>query len=104
MLPFLADMYINSENYVQVDQVDVRIKAVNLIGKMLALPKNCLAEKYHDLFVEFLRRFSDKSAEVRLRALRCAKACYLANQSGANSHEILSKPICNSYSSSASIY
>ncbi|KAJ6709378.1 PRECOCIOUS DISSOCIATION OF SISTERS 5 ISOFORM A [Salix koriyanagi] len=38
---------------------------------------------------EFKNRFSDKSAEVRLSALQCAKACYIANPSGNVSHEIL---------------
>ncbi|KAJ6337417.1 hypothetical protein OIU76_007150 [Salix suchowensis] len=71
------------------DQVDVRIKAVKLIGKLLALPEHHVVQKYHNLFVEFKNRFSDKSAEVRLSALQCAKACYIANPSGNVSHEIL---------------
>ncbi|ESR47424.1 hypothetical protein CICLE_v10003517mg, partial [Citrus x clementina] len=72
-----------------VDQVDVRIKAVNLIGKICAQPDNCLADRYPELFVEFLKRFSDKSAEVRLNALRCAKACYLGGPFRKESREIL---------------
>ncbi|KAJ6939281.1 sister chromatid cohesion protein PDS5 [Populus alba x Populus x berolinensis] len=71
------------------DQVDVRIKAVNLIGKLLALPEHHAVQKYHNLFVEFKNRFSDKSAEVRLSVLQCAKACYMANPSGNVSREIL---------------
>ncbi|KAF9687215.1 hypothetical protein SADUNF_Sadunf02G0070500 [Salix dunnii] len=73
------------------DQVDVRIKAVKLIGKLLALPEHHVVQKYHNLFVEFKNRFSDKSAEVRLSALQCAKACYIANPSGNVSREILSR-------------
>ncbi|KAJ0024548.1 hypothetical protein Pint_08187 [Pistacia integerrima] len=72
-----------------IDQVDVRIKALNLIGKLFALPKNGVAERHRHLFVEFLKRFSDKSPEVRIRALQCAKAYYLANPFGAESHEVL---------------
>ncbi|EEF48385.1 androgen induced inhibitor of proliferation (as3) / pds5, putative [Ricinus communis] len=72
------------------DQVDVRIKAVNLIGRLFALPEHHVAEKYHNLFIEFKNRFSDKSVEVRLSALRCAKACYMANPSGKESSELLS--------------
>ncbi|KAK2659490.1 hypothetical protein Ddye_006023 [Dipteronia dyeriana] len=72
-----------------VDQVDVRIKAVNLIGNLFALPENHIVEKYHDLFIEFLKRFSDKSAEVRMSVLQCAKAFYLANPIGKESHEVL---------------
>ncbi|KAK7301356.1 hypothetical protein RJT34_12219 [Clitoria ternatea] len=71
------------------DQVEVRIKAVNLVGKLFALPEHHAAQKYHNLFVEFLKRFSDKSVDVRIRALQCAKSFYLANPSGSESHEII---------------
>ncbi|KAJ9167086.1 hypothetical protein P3X46_021763 [Hevea brasiliensis] len=72
------------------DQVDVRIKAVNLIGKLFALPDHHVAQKYRNLFIEFKNRFSDKSVEVRLSALQCAKACYMANPSGKESSQLLS--------------
>lgn len=71
------------------DQVDVRIKAVNLIGKLFALPEHHAAQEYRHLFVEFLKRFSDKSTEVRIAALECVKACYIANPSKAESLEVL---------------
>nr|XP_023895228.1 sister chromatid cohesion protein PDS5 homolog A isoform X3 [Quercus suber] len=71
------------------DQVDVRIKAVNLVGKLFALPKRHVAQHYRDLFLEFLKRFSDKSVEVRVSALQCVKAFYMANPSGAESHEVI---------------
>nr|GLL44317.1 sister chromatid cohesion protein pds5 isoform X1 [Ipomoea trifida]GMD74301.1 sister chromatid cohesion protein PDS5 homolog A isoform X1 [Ipomoea batatas]GMD76036.1 sister chromatid cohesion protein PDS5 homolog A isoform X1 [Ipomoea batatas]GME12556.1 sister chromatid cohesion protein PDS5 homolog A isoform X1 [Ipomoea batatas] len=64
----------------QTDQVDVRIKALNLIGKLLSLPGNHVAKDYRYLFMEFLNRFSDKSAEVRLNALSHAKTLYIANE------------------------
>ncbi|RDY12882.1 Sister chromatid cohesion protein PDS5-like A, partial [Mucuna pruriens] len=67
------------------DEVDVRIKAVNLVGKLFALPEHHVAQKYHDLFVEFLKRFSDKSVDVRISALQCAKDFYLANPYGRES-------------------
>lgn len=73
------------------DQVDVRIKAVNLIGKLFALPELHVAREYRRLFVEFLKRFCDKSVEVRDCALQCAKDCYMANPSGTESIEILSE-------------
>ncbi|XWS23753.1 hypothetical protein CRYUN_Cryun28dG0042300 [Craigia yunnanensis] len=71
------------------DQVDVRIKAVNLIGKLLLRPEYRIAQRYHALFVEFLKRFSDQSSEVRVTALQCAKACCLANPLGIESLELL---------------
>ncbi|XP_021759751.1 sister chromatid cohesion protein PDS5 homolog A-like isoform X2 [Chenopodium quinoa] len=72
------------------DQVDVRIKSVNLIGKLLALVEDHGIQEHHYLFVELLKRFSDKSAEVRISALRAVKTCYLANPSAIESDKILS--------------
>ncbi|KAF6152763.1 hypothetical protein GIB67_004592 [Kingdonia uniflora] len=70
------------------DQVDVRIKAVNLLGRLFSLHGCNVANEYHQLFVEFLKRFSDKSAEVRINALQCVKACYMANPSGKESIDL----------------
>ncbi|XP_057735278.1 sister chromatid cohesion protein PDS5 homolog B isoform X2 [Arachis stenosperma] len=72
------------------DQVDVRIKSVNLVGKLFALSEQLVAQKYHDLFVEFLERFSDKSVDVRISALQCSKAIYVAKPYGTESDEIIS--------------
>lgn len=72
------------------DQVDVRIKALTLMGKLLSLSENHIARDYRNLFIEFLKRFSDKSAEVRMSALQCAKICYMTNPTGTESHEVLS--------------
>ncbi|PHT78851.1 hypothetical protein T459_16903 [Capsicum annuum] len=72
------------------DQVDVRIKALGLMRKVFSLPGNHFAQDYHQLFVEFLNRTCDKSAEVRLITLSCAKAFYMTNPSGKESLEVLS--------------
>lgn len=74
----------------QTDQVDVRIKALNLAGRIFAQPKQSFGEMYQDLFAEFLRRFSDKSAEVRIAALKCGQQCYLVNRSGNKASVVLS--------------
>ncbi|KAM7256072.1 hypothetical protein ACFE04_011813 [Oxalis oulophora] len=71
------------------EQVDVRIKAVNLMGKLLSLPEHHIYQKHHDLFKEFLKRFSDKSVEVRLAALQSGQIYYMARPSGAESGEVL---------------
>lgn len=71
----------------------MRIKALNLAGRIFAQPKHCLSsyvETYQDLYAEFLRRFSDKSAEVRMAALKCGKQCYFANPSGNKASGVLS--------------
>lgn len=69
----------------------MRIKALNLIRKLLELPGQHFAQEYRHVFVELLNRFSDKSAEVRLSALSCAKALYMTNPSGGESVEVLCK-------------
>lgn len=53
------------------------------------------AQNYHDLFVEFLNRFSDKSVEVRVTALQCVKDFCTANPTGAELHEVLCKLCSN---------
>ncbi|XP_059299133.1 sister chromatid cohesion protein PDS5 homolog B isoform X2 [Lycium ferocissimum] len=72
------------------DQVDVRIKALGLMKKVFSLPGNHFAQDYHQLFVEFLNRTCDKSAEVRLITLSCAQAFYMTNPSGKESLEVVS--------------
>ncbi|XP_057795772.1 sister chromatid cohesion protein PDS5 homolog B [Salvia miltiorrhiza] len=71
------------------DQVDVRIKVLNLIKKLLMLQGKNVAREYPCVLNELLNRFSDKSAEVRLTALTSAKALYITNLSGKDSLEAL---------------
>ncbi|KAK3012419.1 hypothetical protein RJ639_010650 [Escallonia herrerae] len=71
------------------DRVDARIKAINLIGRLFMLPENHFSPEYRPLFIEFLNRFSDKSTDVRLSALLCAKSFYVTNRSGTESFELL---------------
>ncbi|CAN1235725.1 Sister chromatid cohesion protein PDS5 homolog B [Linum perenne] len=81
--------YLTEE--LRTDQVDIRLKAVKLLGKLLALRGDYFAQQHHDLLVEFKNRFSDKSSDIRRSALQCAKACYIANPQGKVSEEILGK-------------
>ncbi|XP_020238238.1 sister chromatid cohesion protein PDS5 homolog A isoform X2 [Cajanus cajan] len=68
------------------DEVDVRIKTVKLVGKLFARPEHHGALKYHELFVEFVKKFCDKSVDVRISALQCAKTIYLENPYARESH------------------
>lgn len=86
----LIGLFIKSL-YLQTDQVDVRIKAVNLLERLFRVPGHHIANEYRPLFAEFLKRFSDKSVEVRLRAIECAKTCYMVNPSGIEATDVLSK-------------
>lgn len=39
--------------------------------------------------MEFLKRFCDKSAEVRIHAIQSAKDCYMANPASSEAMEVL---------------
>ncbi|KAM3352866.1 hypothetical protein ACQJBY_024208 [Aegilops geniculata] len=82
------------------DQVDIRLEAVHLIGKLLVFSNLRFGQENQILFTEFLKRFSDKSAEVRIAAIDAAKACYIAASSGNVAQNVLSKTttfICGYY-------
>ncbi|KAK1422159.1 hypothetical protein QVD17_25081 [Tagetes erecta] len=72
------------------DQVDVRIAAIKCVGKLFSIPGRNVAQEYKHLFIEFINRFSDKSAAVRLNAVLCAKSFYLTNPPGEESTAVLS--------------
>uniref|UniRef100_K3XDX2 Sister chromatid cohesion protein n=1 Tax=Setaria italica TaxID=4555 RepID=K3XDX2_SETIT len=71
------------------EQVDIRLEAVHLIGRLLAFSNLHFGQENKLVFTEFLRRFSDKSAEVRIAAIDAAKACYMDKSSGNEAREIL---------------
>ncbi|KAL6010732.1 hypothetical protein ACLOJK_001173 [Asimina triloba] len=75
--------------YSYTDQVDVRIKAVHLVAKLFAVSGCRFGHEYNQLFVEFLKRFSDKSVDVRVSAVECCKICHTANPSGTEAFELL---------------
>eukprot|EP00249_Psilotum_nudum_P024915 c29322_g1_i2 orf=363-5285(-) len=69
-------------------EVDVRVKAVELLGRLFALPGQ-LPNEYRQLFSEFLKRFTDKAIEVRHAVIECAKKCLLAKPYVPEAQEIL---------------
>ncbi|EEC71871.1 hypothetical protein OsI_04583 [Oryza sativa Indica Group] len=71
------------------DRVDIRLEAVHLIGRLLVLSNLRFAQENQLIFKEFLKRFSDKSAEVRIAAIDAAKVCYMAISSGNEAEDIL---------------
>lgn len=80
---------------VQNDDANVRRKAVQLLGRIFAVPEHHAAHDYHGLFVEFLNRFYDKSMEVRIGALQCVKGLYMANPSGSEVQQVLCELLNN---------
>ncbi|GJN17041.1 hypothetical protein PR202_gb04079 [Eleusine coracana subsp. coracana] len=71
------------------DQIDIRLEAVHLIGRLLALSNLRFGQDNKLVFIEFLKRFSDKSAEVRIAAIDAAKSCYMDALCGFEAKEIL---------------
>ncbi|OEL37949.1 hypothetical protein BAE44_0001036 [Dichanthelium oligosanthes] len=71
------------------EQVDIRLEAVHLIGRLLAFSNLHFGQENKLVFIEFLRRFSDKSAEVRIAAIDAAKVCYMDKSSGDEARDIL---------------
>ncbi|URD78431.1 Sister chromatid cohesion protein PDS5 [Musa troglodytarum] len=72
-----------------IDQVDIRLRAVHLVGKLLAQSELNFSQKFHTVFVEFLKRLSDKSVEVRIAAIEHARECYFAHPFGSEARDIL---------------
>lgn len=70
------------------DELDVRVKAVKLLGRMFASQQG-VPDVFEQLFVEYVKRFTDKAVEVRLAMVECAKQCLLANPSGPRARQFL---------------
>lgn len=73
----------------QKDKVNVRLKAVALLGRLFAHPSRQFAQEYPLVFSEFLKRFSDKVVEVRVAVVNCAKSFMEANPTDEQANEIL---------------
>ncbi|KAJ7523458.1 hypothetical protein O6H91_18G050900 [Diphasiastrum complanatum] len=80
----------NLSQEILTDNVDVRLKAVDLLGRLFSFPGRHVAQEYRQLFSEFLKRFTDKAVEVRLAMVECSRKCLMANPMGPEASEILS--------------
>ncbi|KAL2932207.1 Sister chromatid cohesion protein PDS5-like protein B [Bienertia sinuspersici] len=72
VVPYLTGELLN-------DQSEARLRAVNLVGELFALPASAISEAFHSIFVEFLKRLTDRVVEVRMSALDYVKKCLLSN-------------------------
>ncbi|KAL3850966.1 hypothetical protein ACJIZ3_012848 [Penstemon smallii] len=70
------------------DQLDVRLKAVGLVGDLFALTGSTISEAFQPVFIEFLKRLTDRVAEVRMCVLEHVKICLLANPLRAEAPQI----------------
>lgn len=75
----------------QADKIDVRLKAVNLLGGLFSLSGHAIAEMFQPLFVEFLKRITDRVVEIRISVIEHAKNCLLSDLSRPEAPDIISK-------------
>lgn len=72
---------------VQVDQVETRLKAIDLLGKIFCIPGDQAATEYRPLYNEFVLRFNDKAVEVRTKMVQWAQQ-FLPSAPDAQAKEI----------------
>ncbi|OIT18711.1 hypothetical protein A4A49_43650, partial [Nicotiana attenuata] len=72
------------------DQLDVRLKAVHLIGDLFALSGSAISEAFQPIFLEFLKRLTDRIVEVRMSVLEHVKGCLLSNPVRQEAPQIIS--------------
>jgi hypothetical protein len=70
------------------DKLNVRLKAVALLGRLFALPGRQFTQEHPLVFAEFLKRFSNV-VDVRVAVVNCAKAFMEANPNGEQASKIL---------------
>ncbi|WOL19426.1 sister chromatid cohesion protein [Canna indica] len=69
--------YITGE--LLTDKLDIRLKAVQLLGDLFSLPELPISEAFHPVFLEFLKRLTDRVVEVRLSVIEHLKNCLISN-------------------------
>jgi hypothetical protein len=70
------------------DKLNVRLKAVALLGRLFALPGRQFTQEHPLVFAEFLKRFSNV-VDVRVAVVNGAKAFMEANPNGEQASKIL---------------
>ncbi|KAI4298831.1 hypothetical protein L6164_032348 [Bauhinia variegata] len=83
ILPYLTGELLS-------DQLETRLKAVTLVGDILALPGSSIPEAFQPIFSEFLKRLTDRDVGVRMSVLEHVKSCLLSNPFGAEAPQIIS--------------
>ncbi|KAL2467066.1 hypothetical protein Adt_42917 [Abeliophyllum distichum] len=72
------------------DQLDIRLKAVGLVGDLFALPSSDISEAFQPILLEFLKRLTDGAVEVQMSVLERVKICLLTNPLRAEAPQIIS--------------
>ncbi|XP_022877905.1 sister chromatid cohesion protein PDS5 homolog A-B-like isoform X3 [Olea europaea var. sylvestris] len=72
------------------DQLDIRLKAVSLVGDLFALRGSAISESFQPIFSEFLNRLTDRTVEVRMSVLEHMKICLPADPFRAEAPQMIS--------------
>lgn len=72
------------------DQLDTRLKAVRLAGELFALPGSAISEVFLPIFLEFLKRLTDRVVGVRMSVLEHVNTCLLSNPLRPEAPQIIS--------------
>ncbi|CAN1177240.1 Sister chromatid cohesion protein PDS5 homolog A [Linum perenne] len=72
------------------DQLDTRLKAVGLVGELFSLEGSTIIEAFQPIFLEFLKRLTDRVVEVRMSVLEHVKRCLLSNPLRTEASEMIS--------------
>ncbi|CAI9783991.1 unnamed protein product [Fraxinus pennsylvanica] len=72
------------------DQLDIRLKAVSLVGDLFASRGSDISESFQPIFLEFLKRLTDRTVEVRMSVLERMKICLLADPFRAEALQMIS--------------
>ncbi|XP_047980009.1 sister chromatid cohesion protein PDS5 homolog A-like isoform X1 [Salvia hispanica] len=72
------------------DQLEVRLKAVELVGDLFSLPESTISGAFQPVFSEFLKRLTDRVAEVRMSVLEHVESCLLVNPFRPEAPQIIS--------------
>lgn len=99
----MVNLSIYLFQHLQTDQLDTRLKAVRLAGELFALPGSAISEVFLPIFLEFLKRLTDRVVGVRMSVLEHVKTCLLSNPLRPEAPQIICKLISLSFSFSRRI-
>ncbi|XP_057757523.1 sister chromatid cohesion protein PDS5 homolog A-like isoform X1 [Arachis stenosperma] len=80
--------YITGE--LMTDELETRMKAVNMVGDIIALPGSSIPEIFQPVFSEFLKRLTDRDVGVRMSIIKHVKSSLLSNPFRAEAPAIFS--------------
>ncbi|CAH1423707.1 unnamed protein product [Lactuca virosa] len=75
----LSKIVPNLKRELLTDKIDLRLKAVKLVGDLFSIKGSSIPQTFHPIFLEFLKKFNDKVVEVRMSVVEYAKLCLLSD-------------------------